>query len=68
MTRSQFLSRVRRLARQQDLQLTIEEGRGKGSHITVTLGSYRTIVKSGELKPGYVQVVLKQLGLPRDAI
>lgn len=68
MTRTQFLSRLRCYARRQGLYLAIEEDRGKGSHITVTLGSLFTIVKSGELKPGYVRVVLKQLGLPRDAI
>ena len=68
MTRAQFLARLRRYARRQNLDLTIEEGRGKGSHITVALGDARTIVKSGELRPGYVQAVLKQLGLPRGTI
>ncbi len=68
MTRAQFLSRLRRFARKQGLQLTITEKRGKGSHITVKLGTRRTIVKSGELQPGYVRVVLRQLGLPPGAL
>ncbi len=40
----------------------------RGSHITVKLGTRRTIVKSGELQPGYVRVVLRQLGLPPGAL
>ncbi len=68
MKRAQFIARLRRLARKQGLPLTIIEKRGKGSHITVALGGRRTILKSGELQPGYVRVVLRQLGLPPGAL
>ncbi len=68
MRRAQFIARLRRLARKQGLHLTITEKRGKGSHITVTLGRRRTILKSGELQPGYARVVLRQLGLPPGAL
>ena len=68
MKRDQFTARLRRLARKQGLHLTITEERGKGSHITVKLGGRRTIVKSGELQPGYVRVLLRQLGLPPGAL
>lgn len=68
MRRAQFIARLRRLARKQGAALTIDEGRGKGSHMTVTLGARFTIVKSGELKPGYVRVLLRQLGLPPGAL
>ncbi len=68
MKRDQFIARLRRLARKQGLPLTITEKRGKGSHITVALGARRTIVKSGELQPGYVRVLLRQLRLPPGAL
>jgi hypothetical protein len=41
---------------------------GKGSHVKVYVDGRATIVKSGELSPVYVGVVLKQLGIPKDAI
>ncbi len=41
---------------------------GKGSHVKVYAGTASTIVKEGELSPIYVEVVLKQLGIPKDAI
>ena len=68
MMRTQFLARLRGYVRKKGLHLTVTEKRGKGSHITVAIGARRSIVKSGELKPGYVRVVLKQLGLPPGAI
>jgi hypothetical protein len=78
MKRDQFLSRLRRHCRKNDLALTVDQSRGKGSHITVTVTSpagtarrtivKRTIVKSGELKPGYIALLLKQLALPPGAV
>ena len=59
---------MRRYARKNDLDFNVFESRGKGSHMTITLGERRSIVKSGELKPGYVALILKQLGLPREAL
>jgi len=41
---------------------------GKGSHVKVYVDAASTIVKSGDLSPIYVGVVLKQLRLPKDAI
>ncbi len=67
MKRDRFLSRIRRHARNCGLDLKVNRSRGKGSHVTVTLGTRRTIVKSGELKPRYVKLLLKQLGIrPED--
>ncbi len=67
MKRSRFLSRLRHYAREHGLDFEVDKSRGKGSHVTVTLGTKRTIVKSGELKPGYVKILLKQLGArPKD--
>lgn len=66
--RARFLSLIRRYCRKNRLVLRLDEGRGKGSHITVEVGRRRTIVKSGELRPGYIALLLKQLGLPPDAL
>jgi hypothetical protein len=42
---------------------------GKGSHIKVYVGTTRwTVVKDGELSSVYVDIVVKQLGIPKDAI
>jgi len=66
--RDRFLSQLRRYCRKSGLPLTIDVDHGKGSHMAVAVAGRRTIVKSGELKPGYVALLLKQLGLPRDAL
>jgi len=66
--RDRFLSQLRRYCRKNRLTLRIDQNRGKGSHITVEVGSRRTIVKSGELRPGYIALLLKQLGVPPDAL
>jgi len=66
--RDRFLSQLRRYCRKNRLTLRLDQGRGKGSHITVEVDSQRTIVKSGELRPGYIVLLLKQLGLPPDAL
>ena len=41
---------------------------GKGSHGRLLVGDRFTTVPSGELKPPMVQVMLNQLGLPKDAL
>jgi len=66
--RDRFLSQLRRYCRKNRLTLRIDQNRGKGSHITDEVGSRRTIVKSGELRPGYIALLLKQLGVPPDAL
>lgn len=41
---------------------------GKGGHGKLRVGGGRTIVKSGELRPLDIERMLKQLGLPKDAL
>ena len=67
MKRAQFLRRLRRYCRNHGLTVSVDAARGKGSHVTVQIGARRTIVKDGELAPGYVRLILRQLGLPDDA-
>ncbi len=64
MTRGQFLRRLRKYCRKFGLSISVEESRGKGSHVTVEVENRRTIVKGGELSPIYMKLVLRQLDLP----
>ena len=41
---------------------------GKGSHARITIDGRTTTIKQGELSPAYVALLLKQLGIPRDAL
>ena len=59
MTRGQFLRRLRKYCRKFGLSISVEESRGKGSHVTVEVG---------ELSPIYIKLVLRQLGLPDGAV
>ena len=47
---------------------TIDAGRGKGSHVKVTLNGKQTVVPSHskELKTGTVEAIKKQLGLKEN--
>ena len=64
MTRGQFLRRLRKYCRKFGLSISVEESRGKGSHLTVEVENNRTIVKGGELSPIYIKLVLRQPDLP----
>lgn len=48
--------------------MAFDPGAGKGSHGRVVVEGRATIVKSGQLSPVYQSLVLKQLGLPKDAL
>jgi hypothetical protein len=66
--REQFFSDLRRWCRKSGHSFRIDSVAGKGSHVKVYIGGKATIVKAGELSPVYVGIVLKQLGIPKDAI
>lgn len=66
--RDALLSLLRRWCRKNDVAFAVDKVAGKGSHVKVTVGTTITIVKDGELTPLYVQIILKQLGLPKDLI
>jgi hypothetical protein len=63
LKREQFLRLLRREAKALRLDFRIEAAAGKGSHYRVYLGDRASTVKSGELKPGYMKLVRRQLGL-----
>ena len=68
MTRGQFLRRLRKYCRKFGLTISVEESRGKGSHVTVEVENRRTIVKGGELSPIYIKLVLRQLDIPDGTV
>jgi hypothetical protein len=63
VTRDQFLMRLRKLARQQNKTFLVLNDAGKGSHYRIIWEGRKTTLKSGELDPGYVRLVMKQLGI-----
>lgn len=68
MKRERFLSDLRHWCQRNGRAFRVDTVAGKGSHVKVYVGDRSTIVKAGELSPVYVQLVLKQLGLPKDTI
>jgi predicted RNA binding protein YcfA (HicA-like mRNA interferase family) len=57
---------MRRLARERDVEFSWEPRRGKGSHGRLLLDKRFTTVKHGEIGPGLLADMLKQLGLTKD--
>lgn len=52
---------LREAARRLGKSFEVIENRGKGSHYRVRLGEKFTTIKSGELTPGCVRLIKKQL-------
>ena len=63
MTREALIRELRKTARKYGLRFEVIPDKGKGSHYRVHYGDKFTTVKSGELKPGYVSLIKKQLGV-----
>jgi hypothetical protein len=69
MKREQLLAELRRWCRKNGVQFEIDAVSGKGSHMRVFVGTDKsTTIKSGELRRGYVDIVLKQLGIAKRDI
>jgi len=63
MTRDQLIRELRKIAKELGVTFEVVTGRGKGSHYQVYFGDRTTTVKSGEMRPGYVRLIKKQLGI-----
>ena len=63
MTREALIRELRKWARKNGVHFEVIEDRGKGAHCRVELWSRNTIIKSGELRPGYVALIKRQLGV-----
>ena len=65
----EFLRKIRKLARREELPYAFTPAEGKGSHGKVYLGSRSTTVKdrSKEIGVGLLKAMCKELGIdPRD--
>jgi mRNA interferase HicA len=65
---SEFLRKVRALARQNKLKCRWVPERGSGSHGTLYVGARFTVVKDlkKELGPGLLSDMLRQLGISKE--
>jgi mRNA interferase HicA len=69
MTGNEFIRKVRALGKPRGVDVTVDAGRGKGSHQTLYLGSVFTVVRNpkDELKTGTFYAMCAQLGVkPKD--
>jgi len=65
VTGNEFIRKVKRLGRKNDVAVQFVARRGKGSHGTLFYGARVTIVRNpkDELKTGTLHAMLDQLGL-----
>jgi hypothetical protein len=63
MKREALIRELRKRARKEGAVFEVDTGQGKGSHYTVRYGALATTLKSGELSPGYVALIKRQLGI-----
>lgn len=68
MQRSKFIGKLRHFCRKTNRSMSVDFIRGKGSHARITIDGKTTTIKQGELSPAYVALLLKQLGISRDAL
>lgn len=70
MKGSEFIRRVKKLARERGIEARVDKKRGKGSHVTLYFGGRFTIVRNpkDELKTGTFKAMLRQLALKEDDI
>lgn len=65
MTDREFLRRLRRYARKRGVSVVVQPDRGKGSHARVWLGDRATTLSRGELQPGKLRAMLRQLDIDK---
>ena len=60
-----FTRRARKYARKNRLDFIFDPSKGKGSHGKLTVGNRHTIVQQGEIPPGTLAAMLRQLNIDR---
>ena len=68
MKREQLVSAIRKWSRKSNVAFALDVEGGKGSHYKVTVGDRWTIVQSGEILSHHIDTILRQLGIPKNAI
>ena len=68
MKGSEFFKKIKKLGREQGVEVYLESRRGKGSHSTLFYGERFTILRNlkDELKTGTYQAMLKQLDIDEN--
>lgn len=66
MNGREFVRRARRYARKNRLDYYLDSRRGKGSHQVVYIGVRRTTVQYGEIGPGTLISMLKDLNIRQE--
>lgn len=66
MNGTEFIRRARKWAKANGVELTVDASRGKGGHQQVRTPFGLTHVKTGEIGPGLLHAMLRQLGIPKD--
>jgi hypothetical protein len=61
--REALIRELRKWDRSKGIPFAVITDKGKGSHYRIKVGGKSTTVKSGELRPGYVALIKKQLGV-----
>nr|WP_294563284.1 type II toxin-antitoxin system HicA family toxin [uncultured Rhodopila sp.] len=68
MDGTEFVKKVKQLAKKRGCRCEFEPRHGKGSHGQLLLGDRLTTVKKGEISEGLLHAMLKQLGLSKSDI
>ncbi|QSV65802.1 MAG: type II toxin-antitoxin system HicA family toxin [Aphanizomenon flos-aquae DEX188] len=70
MKGSEFIRKVKKLAKERSIESYVDQKRGKGSHVTLYFGDNLTIVRNpkDELKTGTFKAMLNQLGIEEHEI
>jgi len=70
MNGNELLRKLKRLAKDNGLELRYDKAHGKGSHGTIYFGSKRTTLKDPkkEIGAGLLGKILEQLGIDKDEL
>ena len=63
MNGKEFMRRVRKLGRKSGRPVRVVSHRGKGGHQTLYYGDRLTVVQTGEIGPGLLRAMCRQLGI-----
>ncbi len=70
MKGQELIQKLQKLAKLKGVKFTLDQKRGKGSHITLYFDEKFTIIRNpkDELKTGTFYAILKQLGVNKDEL
>ena len=70
MNGNELLKKIKKWAKERNVNLELFKAHGKGSHSTLKVGDNKTTIKDlkKEIGPGLLNKMLKQLGIDKDDI